>query len=264
MWTTIVGGTLVLNIMLLVIHLIGPKAITLTWVPGRAIILVLNMLHKTELNQWLQITWTASLIPVSFLAIFHFALRYMTKKGGQPRFSCATQFWVLCWLLAFLVMAAAVTVCILVENTYFLFAIGMVAAYLNIVNVVDAPLRLRDTHLKFTLWYVIGTNAVVITAFLTIDHLIEQGYVQWAGVASNIPLLPIVLLAGSTCSETEETVQAINQHVYMLAYQSWPAMAFVGTVWGTHQLGNVLSLSMATLTVTIVLLIQYLMVRNKL
>ena len=175
MWLTIIAGVVILNIVLFIIHFSGPKAIALTWVPGRVIVLVISMLHKTELHNWLQITWAASMIPVSLLAIFHFTLRYVANKGRLPRFYCAIPQWLVCWCLGILAMIAAAAACIFIENPYILFFIGIVAAYLNIVNVMDAPIHLQQIPIKFTAWYVIGTNIVVIIAFVFVDILIEKG-----------------------------------------------------------------------------------------
>tara|TARA_B110000977_G_scaffold132461_1_gene168792 strand:- start:454 stop:1242 length:789 start_codon:yes stop_codon:yes gene_type:complete len=262
MWTTIVAGVVVLNIMLFIIHYSGPKAITLTWVPGRVIVIVISMLHQKELHNWLQITWAAYMIPVSLLAIFHFTLRYMANKGRLPRFSCATPQWLICWSLGILSMTTAAILCIVIENPYILFSIGILAAYLNIVNVMDAPTHLHETPIKFTTWYIIGTNIVIVVALVLIDQLIQHDYVRLAGVISNIPILSIVLLAGSSCADTEEAVNTTNQHIYMLAYQTWPAMAFVGVMWIGQVYTTTISLTMSISAVVVVLFIQFIMAKT--
>lgn len=262
MWLTIIGAVSVLNIMLFIIHYSGPKAITLTWIPGRIIVIIISMLNKSELQKWLQITWAAYMIPVSLLATFHFTLRCMANKGRLPRFSCAIPQWTICWILGTIAMVTTAIMCIVIENPYILFSIGILAAYLNIVNVVDAPTRLQEIHIKFSAWYVLGTNIAVISALIFIEELVENDYVRLAGVISNIPILSITLLAGSSCDNTEEAMTTTNQHIYMLAYQTWPAMALVGVMWIGHTYTTITTLSMGISAVVVVLFIQYIMVKT--
>ena len=260
MWLTIVAGVTVLNIMLLIIHYSGPKAIVLTWIPGRIIVIVISMLNNAELHNWLQITWASYMIPVSLLATFHFTIRCMLPKR-LPRFSCATYQWVICWSLGIIAMAIAATMCIFIENPYILFSIGILAAYLNVVNVMDSPLHLQQIPIKFTVSYVVATNIAVIAALVFIELLVENGHIRLAGVISNIPILSIILLAGSSCNNTNEAINATNQHIYMLAYQTWPALAFVGSMWIGHVYITPIALTMGIIAVIVVLAIQYIMVK---
>jgi hypothetical protein len=262
MWTTIISGVVVLNIMLFIIHYSGPKAIALTWVPGRVIVIVISMLHKKELHNWLQITWAAYMIPVSLLAVFHFTLRYMANKGRLPRFSCATPQWFICWSLGILAIVVSTTLCMVIENPYILFSIGILAAYLNIVNVMDAPTHLQEVPITFTTLYIVGTNIIIVAALILIDLLIQHDYVRLAGVISNIPILSIILLASSSCANTDEAVNTTNQHIYILAYQTWPAMAFVGVVWIFQVYTTTIALTMGISAVVVVLFIQYIMVKT--
>ena len=231
----------------------------LTWVPSRSIVLVLSMIHKKDLIQWLQITWAASSITVAFLAVFHFTLRAL-QRGRLPRFSCAHKEWVLCWTIALLV-AGGTTTWVYYTNNYLI--LGLMAALGNVVNVSDAPAQLQQQHLKFTAYYVLFINALAIGALVTIDHLIQLGEVEWAGICSNFPILAAMLLAGSTCTTTEQAMRTTTQHVYMLAYQTWPAMAFVGMIWATEPLMGIYSVGLGSLAVIIVLGIQYTMVKNE-
>ena len=137
------------------------------------------------------------------------------------------------------------------------------AALGNVVNVSDAPAQLQQQHLKFTAYYVLFINALAIGALVTIDHLIQLGEVEWAGICSNFPILAAMLLAGSTCTTTEQAMRTTTQHVYMLAYQTWPAMAFVGMIWATEPLMGIYSVGLGSLAVIIVLGIQYTMVKNE-
>jgi hypothetical protein len=264
MWISVIIGTIVLNIMMFIIHYSGPKAIALTWIPGRVLLFVISMLNNPELRPWLQVTWSSSIIPVSFLAIFHFAIRCMKHKGGLPRFSCAYMHWAFSWVLSVLAIAGGIISCVYIENVYLSLLIGFVAIYLNIVNVLDAPDRLQESHIEFTFGYVFSTNAIVVSILIAIDQLIENGHVKWAGIVANVPILAIILLAGASCSDTQSAMRIITQHIYMLAYQTWPSMAFVGVIWGAIPLGMPIAITLAITSVFCVLLVQYSMVKTKL
>ena len=260
MWITVILSIFFLNISLLVIHHVGPRAIAMTWIPARSIVLVISMWNKEELIPWLKITWAASSVAVSFLAVFHFTLRLL-KKGRTPRFSCAHKEWILCWIIAAVVTSGTTIGVYYTNSDYMYFAIGILAAYVNIVNVTDAPGQLQQNHIKFTTYYVLFINFMAIGALVTIDQLIQRGEVEWAGICSNFPILAAMLLAGSTCTSTQEAMRTTTQHVYMMAYQTWPSMAFVGVLWGAGSLGQTTSLVLASIAVTVVLLIQYSLVK---
>lgn len=263
MWLTVFLSIVLLNLSLLVIHHVGPKAIMLTWVPARSIVLVISMLQKKELIHWLKVTWASSLIAVSFLAVFHFTLRLL-KKGRLPRFSCAHKEWLLCWLIAGCGTAGTTIGVYYSNNDYILFFIGIAAAYINILNVTDAPEQLQTGHMKFTYYYIIFINVLAVGALVAIDQLVELGEIQWAGISTNFPILAAMLLAGSTCTTTQEAMRTTTQHVYMLAYQTWPSMAFVGVLWGAEPLGQVTSIVLASAAVIIVLFVQYSMIKSEL
>lgn len=283
MWISVVISVVLLNVMLFIINRSGPKAIIATWVPVRAIIIAVSMLHSDNLNQWLEITWASSIIPVSFLAVFHFALRYLSHHGGLPRFSCAVKQWAVCWILAISVLALTIFLCFYTYNTYALFSIGILAAYLNTVNVIDAPEHLHKTKMSFTLNYIVAVNAMVVGVLIAINILIEHEQVAAAGIGGSLPLLAITLLAGSTCSPSEQTLktstsllagstyspseQALKtstQHVYMLAYQTWPSMVFVGVLRMVHSLGDYTAIALSTGAMLSMLIIQFVMIKDKL
>jgi hypothetical protein len=263
MWLTVILSIVLLNLSLLVIHHVGSKAIMLTWIPARSIVLVISMLRKKELIGWLKVTWASSAVAVSFLVVFHFTLRLL-KKGRMPRFSCAHKEWILCWIIAIAVTSGATIAVRYTDNDYIYFAIGILAAYMNVINVTDAPGQLQQNHIKFTTYYVIFINLLAVGALVTIDQLIQRGEVEWAGICSNFPILAAMLLAGSTCTSTTESMRTTTQHVYMLAYQTWPSMVFVGVLWGAEPLGQTTSLILGSTALIIVLLVQYSMVKTEL
>ena len=263
MWLTIILSIIALNISLVIIHHVGPKAIMLTWIPSRSIVLVLSMIHQKELIQWLQISWAASSCPVAFLAVFHFTLRAL-QTGRLPRFSCAHKEWILCWITALIVTVCTTMLVYYTNNSYAYLSIGLAAALLNIVNVTDAPAQLQQQHLKFTMYYVLFINVLAIGALITIDQLVQLGEVEWAGICSNFPILAAALLAGSTCTTTQQAMRTTTQHVYMLAYQTWPSMAFIGVIWAAEGALGLASIALGSISVIIVLAIQYTMIKNEL
>lgn len=221
------------------------------------------MLHKKELIQWLQISWAASFCPVAFLAVFHFTLRAL-QRGRVPRFSCAHKEWILCWVIALLLISGTTIGVYYTNNHYIYLAIGLVAALVNIVNVTDAPAQLQQQGIKFTVYYIIFINLLAIGALIAIDQLIQHGEVEWAGICSHFPILAAALLAGSTCTTTQQSMRTTTQHVYMLAYQTWPSMAFIGVVWATEPLFGSYSVALGSIAVVAVVGIQYTMIKNEL
>jgi glucose uptake protein GlcU len=118
--------------------------------------------------------------------------------------------------------------------------------------------------MKFTYYYIIFINVLAVGALVAIDQLVELGEIQWAGISTNFPILAAMLLAGSTCTTTQEAMRTTTQHVYMLAYQTWPSMAFVGVLWGAEPFGQVTSIVLASAAVIIVLFVQYSMIKSEL
>ena len=264
MWLTVILGIISLNVTLIIIHHFGPKSIILTWVPLRNVVIVISMLHKKELVQWLRYAWASAIIPATFLAIFHFTLRYITHKGRLPRFSCAHKKWIICWFIAIFITGGMITLIYFTQNNYALFSIGIIGSCLNIINVLDAPIQLEHKPIKFTAYYIIFINAMAIGALIAIDRLIEAGEVEWAGISTNLPILAIALLAGSTCLSTSQAIRTTSQHVYMLAYQTWPGLAFIGIIWLSNFMNTYLMIGLASIGVLTVLLIQYIMIEPKL
>ena len=253
-----------MNIVLFISHKAGPKAMILAWIPGRVIVLVFRQMHKTEFLDWLKITWASSIISVSFLATFHFALRYISHKGRIPRFSCAHKEWLFTWILALAVAAIGATACLYASNDYILFSLGVLAVYLNVVNVMDAPIHLQHKKIKLGIKYIISVNIAIIIILVLIDQLIDMGYTKWAGIGGSIPLLAAGILAGSSCAETETAIADTSQHIYLLAYQTWPGMAATGILWWTQTLGTIPSTIMAGIACMVVIGIQYAMIKTKL
>lgn len=264
MWLGVILAVLFMNVILFISHKAGPKAMILAWIPGRVIVLVFRQMHKTEFLDWLKITWASSIISVSFLAIFHFALRYISHKGRIPRFSCAHKEWFFAWILALTAAAMAASACLYATNDYILFALGVMAVYMNVVNVMDAPIHLQRKEIKLGIKYIIAVNIAIIIVLVLIDQLIENGYTKWAGLSGSIPLLAAGILAGSSCAETETAIADTSQHIYLLAYQTWPGMAATGILWWANPLGAVPATVMAGIACATVIGIQYAMIKTKL
>lgn len=264
MWLGVILAVLFMNAILFISHKAGPKATFLTWIPGRVIVLVFRQMHKTEFLEWIKITWASSIISVSFLAVFHYSLRYIAHKGRIPRFSCAHKEWFVCWAFAVGTAVAGMITCLYTDNDYILFSLGILAAYLNVVNVVDAPNHLQHKDIKIGIGYIITVNIAIIIVLVLIDQLIENGYTKWAGLSGSIPLLAAGILAGSSCAETETALADTSQHIYLLAYQTWPGMAATGILWWANPLGTIPATVMAGIACLTVIGIQYAMIKTKL
>jgi hypothetical protein len=261
MWLTILISTLVLNIVMFMVHYTGPKGIILTWIPGRTLLLIVSLLHKPELLETLRYTWAAGVVPVTFLLAFHAGVRVLEQKGRLPRFHCAKRQWVVIWLVALIIMAAVILLIGFVESVTLYVVLGTTAIVLNIINVKDAPQHLEQEHVQLTTEYVIGTNIIILSVLFAMNALLDGGYLVWAGIISNIPLLAVVLLLGSTCSVSPTAVKMTRQHIYMLSYQTWPNMAFVGILWATLALGNDIACFLASAGMLVMFGLQYYMIK---
>jgi len=261
MWFALVISTVVLNVVMFMVHCTGPKGILLTWIPGRTLLLIVSLLHKTELLETLRYTWAAGLVPVTFLLALHVGVRVLEQEGRLPRFHCAKRQWALIWLVALLIMAAVIMLIGFVESVAMYIALGTTAIVVNILNVRDAPKHLEQEHVQLTLGYVVSTNIIILSVLFSMNALLDGGYLVWAGIISNIPLLAVVLLLGSTCSASPTAVKITRQHIYMLSYQTWPNMAFVGILWATLALGNDIACVLASAGMLVVFGLQYYMIK---
>lgn len=263
MWWSILIGTLILNVMMLVVHYLGPKGILLTWIPGRTLMLVFSLLHKPEFIETLRYSWAAGLVPVVFLAALHGGIRLMERRGRLPRFHCATKQWSLYWSLAIASMVGIVCLIGFVQQPALYLVLGIVAIILNIVNVTDAPQHLSENKVQLSVEYVVGINLIVIALLVAVNELIDRGELVWAGILSNVPLFALILMLGATVQPTPEALKNMGQHIYMLSYQIWPNMAFVGVLWGldpfvSNEIGGII----ATVAMLLILAVQYTMIKN--
>lgn len=262
MWTALLVSTIVLNVVMLIVHYTGPKAIILTWLPGRTLLLIASLLHKPALLETLRYTWAAGLLPVTFLIMIHLGVRILEKKGRMPRFHCAKRQWSVVWASAFVVMFMVTLLIGFIESIPLYIGLGTAAILLNILNIKDSPSHLEQEHVKLTFEYVLGTNFIILAVLFIMNQLLDQGYLVWAGIISNIPLLAIILLIGSTCSASPQALTMTKQHIYMLSYQTWPTMAFVGVLWASLGLGNDMACVLAGTAMVVVLGIQYYMIKT--
>ena len=263
MWWSILIGTLALNVMMLVVYYLGPKGILFTWIPGRTLMLVFSLLHKPEFIDTLRYSWAAGLVPVVFLAALHGGIRLMERRGRLPRFHCATKQWSLYWTLALAAMAGIVCLIGFVHQPGLYLGLGIFAILLNSVNVMDAPQHLTGNQVQLSFEYIIGVNIIVIGLLVAVSELIDMGELIWAGILSNVPLFAFILMLGSTIQPTPEALKTTGQHIYMLSYQIWPNMAFVGVLWGTAPfVSNEIGCIIATASMLVILIVQYSMIKN--
>jgi hypothetical protein len=264
MWLAVILGIISLNAMLAIIHYTGPKTIVLTWIPGRVLILVLSLLNNDALKDMIHYTWAASIIPVLYLVIFHLATLRMDKIGGLPRFGKATSQWICTWIISICFMTFAVVTIGFFRNDIVYLISGIIATLLNIVNVLHAPQHIEQHKIQFTWFYIIATNIVVFGVLFSIHELINSGEIIWAGIVSNVPLLAMALIAGASCHNSEKSIKSVRQHIYMLAYQTWPNMATLAVLWLTYEQSIVIQVVGSLAALIIVIGIQYSIIKQKL
>jgi len=256
-------SVITLDLILYTTNKCGPKAMFITWLPGRLITIVFTQFGNPELQDWLKLTWASFSISITFLAVFHFSLQYIQTKR-RSRFSWAHKQWITCWIVAILISIGCMVLCFSVENEYILFAMGMGAAYVNIVNVLDAPVHLHTEKTTYSVCYFVTLDIAVFAILMIINTLIDFGYTKWAAIGGSIPILAIAMLVNSTCSNSEEAAKNTLQHIYLLAYQTWPAMAAIGVLWGAKRLGDIPALVLSAIACIVVIALQYMIVRIRL
>lgn len=264
MWTSVLLSAIIFNAIMLFIHMLGPKGVVLTWIPGRTIVLIASLLHKPELIETLQYTWAAGIVPVVFLIPLHIGVDYLFRAGRTPRFSCASLKWGCIWLTTITMMVLAVLLIGMAHSQTLNIALGALAVVLNIYNLQDAPQHLQSEHGGLTIAYVIGTNAIVLGVLAIMNALLDAGKLVWAGIVSNIPLLALVLIASSTFQNTPDAIRMTRQHVYMMSYQIWPNMAFVGILWASIPMGSVNACIIASVGTLLLLGIQFYCIKKML
>ncbi len=261
MWLSILISAAILNAVMLLVHYAGPKGIVLTWIPGRTLILIFSLLHKPELKDTLIYTWASGIVPVTMLLALNISVRTM-KKRRVPRFRCAKNYWIYTWILTILATAAAIALIGLTTSHILHYIFGGLAISLNVFNIMDSPQHLEQDHVQLSFEYVFGVNVVVFGALAAMDALLEAGFFVWAGIVSNVPLLVIILIAKSTCEPTPQAIKMTGQHIYMLSYQTWPNMIFVGIFLASLPLGTEVASVIAGVSTCAVFLIQYIMIKT--
>ncbi len=261
MWFTVVVSALVLNALLLMIHVLGPKGIVFTWVPGRTLLLIFSILHEDSLVQTLRYTWAAGIVPVAFLIPLHMGVRILSWNGRTSRFKCSLM-WLFVWVAALVCTTLAVVLVGTLDSVALDISLGILAIFFNLINVNDAPHHVENDRVDLSVGYVVGTNVVVFGVLFLIHVFLQRGEMVWAGILANLPLMAFVLIAGSTCETTPKAIKMTGQHVYMLSYQTWPNMAFVGCLWAAMPLGVDIASVIATTAMVLVLGLQYYFIKN--
>ena len=225
-WSTVLVSLVVLNVLMVFIHKVGPWGIALTWIPARVIVLMSQGHFATNHRPLAEYTWCASLIPVLFLLGFHVCMP--GQSGRLPRFRCAHWDWLACWCVALLGIGAGVAIVWWVsQSSLGCILVGSVAACLNFINIGCAPEHVRHISSTLSVPYLVITNVIAIATFSAMAWCTSQGYLLAASFISNLPIFSIVLLLGSSCFETSTAIWVTRQHVYMLSYQTWPSLAFL-------------------------------------
>lgn len=260
MWMSIIGSLVATNLLLLAIYLTGAAGIMFTWIPGRTIIVCLSLLSlpKEQLVLPLLTNIASHIIPVVFLVVFRIGI--FTSKGRQPRFA-SHPMWSIVWLVALFVMVGAFVSLWSLKNELTLGVIGIGSAFLNFANIQDMHHHLKSNAIKITWLYVLIANVVVAGVVFGISELVNNDQQLIASIVSNIPFVSVCLLAQSTL--TSIGTEITSQHVYMLAYQLWPSLAFISTCLLTRDRTIVVCLLFASLATAVVIGIQFMIIMKK-
>ncbi len=156
-------------------------------------------------------------------------------------------------------------ICTYDNKRYFLALSGMMALFLNVMNVTDAPNHIKGKKMKFSCSYFVVVNLAIIGILLLIKYLTEQEYFIIAGIVSNIPLFAIALLAAAALQTQTQATKDIKQQAYMLSYQIWPALGMLAGSWLSLQyiVTVWISLVIGIIIIGLVIGIQYCLIKDK-
>lgn len=262
---TILGGLAVINGLLLIVQRLGPKAIALTWFPGRTILLIWSILgsaNEEHIRSLLDVCLASHSLSVIFLAVFHLFLECLDNTPRLPRYGCAISYWFICWVISLGAMGGTAAALWYNRTTSMYIGVGIASALLNGINLQHAPRRLENASMNFSLPYFLGINIVASALIISVHLLLQSGYVTWAGLLANLPIFSIVLFAGSSCRETPTAIRMTRQHVFMLAFQTWPSMAMVATLLLVLSVGHVFAAIVSGIATIMVIILQFVIIQN--
>ena len=263
MWESIISGLIAVNVLLFLIYMTGSLGIMLTWIPGRTVIISLSLLSATTINEEaLLFNVALHIIPVLFLIVFRIGIHNYT--GRHPRFP-GTDFhplWSIVWTIATVVLLVAVISLCVIKSSLLFGVIGGCSVLLNIANLQDMPDHIKTTSINITWFYVFVANVVTVSLVVGIAELVKADQELVASIISNIPLVSVMLLAQSTL--TSVGTQQTSQHIYMLAYQTWPSMAFISTCFFARSYSFFWTVAMASSVTVLVIVIQFCIIMKKL
>jgi hypothetical protein len=262
MWISILAGLGATNILLLLIYFTGSIGIVFTWIPGRTIVVALSLLalessQETENSMLNNIA--SHIIPVLFLIVFRIGIH--NYQGRQPRFKSHT-LWPIVWSIAMIVMVGALTVLWIIKSPIIFAIMGAFSILLNFANIQDVPEQIKTNTIKITWLYALIANVSAAIIIATISELINHKQQFIASIVSNIPFFSIVLLAQSTL--TSVGTQITSQHIYMLAYQTWPSMTFMTICFWTRDFPTTTSICAASVATMVVIGLQFTAIMKKL
>lgn len=262
---TVIGGLIIIDGLLLIVQRLGSKAIAFTWFPGRTILLSWSLLASADeehIRSVLEVCLASHSLSVVFLAVFHIFLECLEKTPRLPRHGCAISYWFIGWVVSLLCVGGTVTALWLHQTEMMFIMVGIATALLNAVNLQHAPKRLENASMKFNLTYFIGINIVAAGLIFGVHWLLQSGYVTWAGLLSNFPIFEIVLFASSSCLDTPVAIRMTRQHVFMLAFQTWPSMALVATIIVLLPVGHVFAAIIAGVATIMVIILQFAVIQH--
>ena len=262
---SVLGGLAVINGLLLIVQKLGPKAIAFTWFPGRTILLIWSILasaDETHIRNVLEVCLASHSLAVVFLATFHIFLECLDNTPRLPRYGCASGYWFICWMLSFMAMGGTAFALWYSQTEAMYIGVGIAAALLNAVNLQHAPKKLESASMKFTFSYFLGINIIASGLIFGVHWLLQAGFVTWAGLLTNLPVFSIILFASSSCRETPVAIRTTRQHVFMLAFQTWPSMALVSTLLLVLSVGHVFAVIIASVATIMVIIFQFAVIQH--
>ena len=273
-WLPVIGGIVGINILLCLVQRCGTKSLLLTWIPGKLLLLfaqwtVASQQDIPQISETLGYVWASTIVPVLFLYTFHYFLSHDT--GREPRFRPSQWFgrWGLALVVVVLSTVVVWIVCRYDETHYLIALLGVIALFLNVANITNAPKRLvtpnsplhpSQSSSSSSYWVVV--NLASLGVLLAMKYLLEYDQRLIAGILSNLPLFPIALLAAAAVQP--QAAQDIKQQTFMLSYQNWPVLGMVLGSWLALQYCQLVWVAfvMGTTVMITIICVQYWWVRD--
>lgn len=263
MWIALLLGLAATNLLVAAVYWTGSFGVTLTWIPGATIVLAVSLLSldHDHRNDAMLLNIATHIIPVLFLGVFRIGIHNYT--GRQPRFERHRKhpLWSILWPLAVIVMLGTAVSLRFNTSPLIFGVVGALSAIFNVANVQDMSTTFQQNTIQITWIYVLVANLSAGLIIYTIGQLVANGQEIMASIVGNIPFVSILLLGQSTL--TTSGTDVTSQHVYMLANQIWPSLAFITSCFVAQELPMVHCLGLASASTCLVIGIQFMVIMKK-